>query len=233
MDHDDHNHDDHHGDRNGRDHEPEKRSAAVRAAALVENGMIVGLGTGTTVAYLLPALGRRGLDISCVATSPATESLARAEGLRVVPFEGIGRLDLAIDGADQVDPHGWLIKGGGGAHTREKIVAGAADRFVVIVSSNKMVPRLRPPVPLELMTFGLDALLTSVPGVALRGAPRSPDGGVLADYLGDIDDPNLLSARFCSTPGVVAHGLFPPAMVTLVLVGVGDGVETLEPRRDS
>jgi len=159
MDHDDH------------DYEREKRSAAVTAAALVEDGMTVGLGTGSTVAYLLPALGRRRLDISCVATSPATESLARAEGLRVLPFEGIGRLDLAIDGADQVDPHGWLIKGGGGAHTREKIVAGAADRFAVIVSSNKVVPRLHPPVPLELMAFGVDALLTSLPGVVSAGLP--------------------------------------------------------------
>ncbi len=91
-------------DQDDHDYEGEKRSAAVSAAALVEDGMTVGLGTGSTVAYLLPALGRRGLDISCVATSPATESLARAEGLRVVPFERIGRLDLAIDGADQVDP---------------------------------------------------------------------------------------------------------------------------------
>ncbi len=220
MDHDDH------------DYEREKRSAAVTAAALVEDGMTVGLGTGSTVAYLLPALGGRRLDISCVATSPATESLARAEGLRVVPFEGIGRLDLAIDGADQVDPHGWLIKGGGGAHTREKIVAGAADRFAVIVSSNKVVPRLHPPVPLELMAFGADALLTSLPGVVLRGAPRSPDGGLLADYHGAVEDPEQLSARFCATPGVVAHGLFPPTMVTLVLVGDGDRVETLEPRPD-
>jgi ribose 5-phosphate isomerase A len=219
-------------DQDDHDYEGEKRSAAVSAAALVEDGMTVGLGTGSTVAYLLPALGRRGLDISCVATSPATESLARAEGLRVVPFERIGRLDLAIDGADQVDPRGWLIKGGGGAHTREKIVAGAADRFAVIVSSNKLVPRLHPPVPLELMAFGIDALLTSLPGVVLRGAPPSPDGGLLADYHGAVEDLEQLSARFCSTPGVVAHGLFPPTMVTLVLVGDGDRVETLEPRAD-
>ncbi len=123
----------------------EKRAAAEAAAALVEDGMVVGLGTGSTVAYLLPTLGKRRLDISCVATSPATESLARAEGIRVGPFERIDRLDMAIDGADQVDPTGWLIKGGGGAHTREKIVAAAADRFIVIVSSNKLVPRLSPP----------------------------------------------------------------------------------------
>jgi len=216
-------------DDDGHDPDQEKRSAALHAAALVEDGMVVGLGTGSTVAYLLPALGRRQLNISCVATSPATESLARAEGLRVDPFEGIDRLHMAIDGADQVDPNGWLIKGGGGAHTREKIVAAAADQFVVIVSSNKMVPRLRPPVPLELMAFGLDSVLRTLPGTVLRQAPRSPDGGVLADYHGDVDDPERLSARFGATAGVVGHGLFPPTMVNLVLVGWGDRVEARQP----
>jgi ribose 5-phosphate isomerase A len=210
------------------DLEREKRAAAEAAAELVEDGMLVGLGTGTTVAYLLPALGRRHLDISCVATSPATETLARAEGIRVGPFEGIARLDMAIDGSDQVDPSGWLIKGGGGAHTREKIVAAAADQFVVIVSSNKLVPRLAPPVPLELMVFGLDATLRSLANVVLRQAPGSPDGGVLADYHGEVDDPERLAIMFGATAGIVAHGLFPAAMVSRVLVGRAGQVETLE-----
>ena len=210
------------------DVEQEKRLAAEAAADLVEDGMVVGLGTGTTVAYLLPALGRRHLDISCVATSPATEALARAEGIAVGPFEGISRLDMAIDGADQVDPSGWLVKGGGGAHTREKIVAAAADQFVVIVSSNKLVQRLAPPVPLELLAFGLDATLRSLATAVLRHAPATPDGGVLADYRGGIDDPAQLAAMFGATAGVVEHGLFPPAMVSRVLVGRGDRVETLE-----
>jgi len=209
--------------------EREKQVAAEAAAALVEDGMVVGLGTGSTVAYLLPALGKRRLDISCVATSPATESLARAEGLRVGSFESIERLDLAIDGADQVDPGGWLIKGGGGAHTREKIVAAAADRFIVIVSSNKLVSRLVPPVPLELMAFGLGSVLRSLADVAVRQAPRSPDGGVLADYHGPLDDPVQSAERFGATPGVVAHGLFPPSMVSLVLIGRGEQVDSFEP----
>jgi ribose 5-phosphate isomerase A len=203
----------------------EKRSSALAAAALVESGMFLGLGTGTTVAFLVPALGDRHLDVTSVATSPATQSAARAAGLKVVPFEGIDRLDLAIDGSDQVDPQGWLIKGGGGAHTREKIVAAAADRFVVIVSSNKVVDRLRPPVPLELMAFGLDVVRRVIPGIELRRAPLSPDGGVLADYHGEVDDPERLSALFDATPGVVAHGLFPPTMVSAVLIGRGDQVE--------
>jgi ribose 5-phosphate isomerase A len=213
--------------------EKEKQAAAEGAAALVEDGMLVGLGTGSTVAYLLPALGKRRLDISCVATSPATEALARAEGLRVGPFEHIDRLDMAIDGADQVDPRGWLVKGGGGAHTREKIVAMAADRFIVIVSSNKLVPQLSPPLPLELMAFGLDSILASLPDVAVRPGPNSPDGGVLADYhgagAGTLGDLAQLAARFAATPGVVEHGLFPPSMVSLVVVGRGAGVETFPP----
>jgi len=211
------------------DPESEKRVAATASADLVEDGMLVGLGTGSTVAYLLPALGRRRLDISCVATSPATESLAVKEGLRVGPFDGIDRLTIAIDGADQVDPSGWLIKGGGGAHTREKIVAAAADRFVVIVSSNKLVERLAPPVPLEIMAFGLDSVLRALPGVVLRQAPRTPDGGVLADYHGDVDDPERLAALFGATAGIVGHGLFPPTMVSVVLVGRGKHAESIRP----
>jgi ribose 5-phosphate isomerase A len=206
--------------------ETEKQLAAEAAAAQVASGMVLGLGTGSTVAYLVPALGRRDMDLTCVATSPATETLARSVGLTVVPFTGIDRLDLAIDGADQVDGAGWLIKGGGGAHTREKIVAAAADRFVVIVSSNKMVDRLHPPVPLELMAFGLDAVCRDLPGVELRRqAPLTPDGGVLADYLGPVDDPERLSARFDATVGVVDHGIFPPSMVSSVLVGRGGQVD--------
>ncbi len=203
----------------------EKRAAAVAAAALVEDGMHVGLGTGSTVAELVPALGARRLRITCAATSPATAQLATANGLDVRPFTDVDRLDLAIDGADQVDPAGWLIKGGGGAHTRERIVAAAADRFVVIASSDKPVMRLHPPVPLELLAFGLAATLRELPDAVLRAAPPTPDGGVLADYHGDVGDPALLSARLDAAPGVVAHGLFPPAMVTCVLIARGDEVE--------
>ncbi len=209
----------------GTDHKAEKRAAAETAAALVENGMWVGLGTGTTVAELVPALGVRRLDITCVATSPATEELGAAVGLDVRPFTDVDRLDLAIDGADQVDPVGWLIKGGGGAHTREKIVAAAADRFVVIASSDKPVDRLRPPVPLELLAFGLAATLRALPDAVLRNAPLTPDGGVLADYHGDFDDPARLAAMLDAVPGVVAHGLFPPSLVTSVLIARGNEVE--------
>ena len=209
----------------GADLKAEKRVAAATAAALVESGMVVGLGTGSTVAELVPVLAARRLDITCAATSPATEQQATALGLVVRPFTDVDRLDVALDGADQVDPAGWLVKGGGGAHTRERIVAAAADRFVVIVSSDKPVARLHAPVPLELLAFGLAATLRELPDAVLRDAPLTPDGGVLADYHGEVGDPAALAALLDAAPGVVAHGLFPPSLVSTVLIARGDEVE--------
>lgn len=209
--------------------EREKRAAAEEAARLVEEGMTVGLGTGSTVAFFLPALAAQGLQIRCVATSPQTEQRARDLGLLVESFENFDRLDIAIDGADQVDPAGWLVKGGGAAHTREKIVAAAAERFVVIASSNKLVQTLAPPIPLELLAFGLPATLRALGPVELRDTHRSPDGGVIADYLGPIDDPVELAERLEATPGVVEHGLFPPELVSEILVARGDEIERLRP----
>jgi ribose 5-phosphate isomerase A len=205
--------------------EDEKRRAAEAAAELIEPGMAVGLGTGSTVAHFLPALAARGLDARCVVTSRETENAARELGLALEPFDELDRLDVAVDGADQVAPDGWLVKGGGGAHTREKVVAAAADRFVVIVSSDKLVERLRPPVPLELLPFGLQSTLRAVGDATLRGVGPSPDGGLIADYAGEVDDPTELAARLEAVPGVVSHGLFPPSLVSLVLVGRGEGVE--------
>jgi len=212
--------------------ENEKRLAAEAAAELVEDGMALGLGTGSTVAFLLPALARRRLDLRCVATSVATEQVARQLGLRVEPFSGaraIVRLDLAIDGADQIAPSGWLVKGGGAAHTREKAVATAADRFVVIASSDKLVERLGPPVPLELLEYGLASALDRLGAVRLRDVPRSPDGGVIADYLGEVDDPEALATRLSATVGVVEHGLFPAELVSEILVGRSGSVDRLVP----
>ncbi len=212
----------------------EKQVAAEAAALVVEDGMVVGLGTGSTVAYLLPAIARRGLRITCVATSPATERIATELGISVLPFTGPQaprRFDIAIDGADQVDPAGWLIKGGGGAHTREKAVAAAADRFVVIVSSEKMVAKLTPPVPLELLAYGLVATLERLQPVTLRDAPLSPDGGVIADYHGQFDDPAALAASLAQEVGVIDHGLFPASMVSEVYVGRGETAERVVIRR--
>jgi len=206
----------------------QKRIAAEAAAELVEDEMRVGLGTGSTVAHLLPAIARRGLrGLRCAATSPETERAARELGLHVEPLDALGELDIAIDGADQVDPLCWLIKGGGGAHTREKIVAAAARRFVVIVSAEKPVPELSAPVPLELLAFGIEHTLALLAPARIRDAPLSPDGGVIADYIGAIGDPAELAIRLSGTPGLVGHGLFEPALVSLVLVGEDDGVRSL------
>jgi ribose 5-phosphate isomerase A len=210
------------------DVEREKQAAAEAASGLVEDGMTVGLGTGSTVAFLLPPLAARNLSIRCVATSPATESAASQLGLEVQPFDGFDRLDIAIDGADQVAPDGWLVKGGGGAHVREKIVAAAAERFVVIVDSGKPVEALTPPVPLELSGFGLRATLRALNNAELRDAPASPDGGVLADYAAPFADPGELAAWLAAMPGVVDHGLFAPEMVSDVLVGRGTEAQALE-----
>ena len=210
----------------------EKQAAAEAAAELVEDGMVVGLGTGSTVAFLLSALARRKLSLCCVATSPRTEDAARALGLTVVSFDALNHFDMAIDGADQVAPDGWLVKGGGAAHTREKLVAVSADRFVVIVDSTKPVPALHPPVPLELLAFGLGSTLRRLGPVTLRDVPRSPDGGVIADYTGGFEDPAALARFFESTAGVIEHGLFPPACVTEVLVARSTSIETIRPTPD-
>jgi ribose 5-phosphate isomerase A len=230
----------------------QKRAAAEVAADMVRGGMRVGLGTGSTVAHLLDALAERELPgVRFVATSPASERAARALGLTVEAFAGTDELDLVIDGADQIDPDGWLIKGGGGAHTREKIVAAAGRCFVVIASAEKAVQRLTPPVPLELMEFGVQSTLAALAPARLRARPpegipdtaveqradphpagrpadrvwRSPDGGLIADYFGAVGDPRELSARLSATPGVVEHGLFAPETVSVILIAHENGVE--------
>jgi len=211
--------------------EREKQVAAEAAAELVQNGMTVGLGTGSTVAYLLPALAKRSLSIVCAATSPRTEHAARELGLRIEDVTSIDRFDITIDGADQIAPDGWLIKGGGGAHTREKIVACAAARFVVIADSTKPTPALHPPVPVELLQFGQLATLRLIGDTTVRVATLSPDGGVLADYHAPFDDPAALAARLAATPGVIGHGLFEPELVSEILVGRGTEVERRSHRR--
>jgi ribose 5-phosphate isomerase A len=206
--------------------EQHKQAAARAAAELVVNGQRVGLGTGSTVAHLLPALAARELgDIRCAATSPATALAARTLGLRVFDLDELGALDIAIDGADQIDPRGWLIKGGGAAHTREKIVAAAARRFVVIASAEKAVRRLSAPVPVEILRFGAQTTLGAIAPARLREVPLSPDGNLIADFLGEIGDPAQLAMRLSCTPGVVEHGLFEPRLVSDILIAGDDGVE--------
>lgn len=197
----------------------QKKHAAARAADLVQRGMLVGLGTGSTVQFLLDELARGDRGARYVATSPHTEHEARRRGLDVTTFDGWSSLDLAIDGADQVAPDGWLVKGAGGALTREKIVASAATRFIVIVDESKLVDALHPPVPVELLEFGIEATLTHLAPLRVRDGARSPDGGVLGDYFGAIDSPVALAHWLAGHTGVVEHGLFAPALVDTILVG--------------
>jgi ribose 5-phosphate isomerase A len=210
-----------------------KRIAAEAAAQLVADGMRLGLGTGSTVAHLLPAIAARGLrDLRCVATSPASAAQARELGLPVEEFDtldALDALDLAIDGADQVAPDWWAVKGGGGAHTREKIVAAAAERFVIVVGEEKLVDAIRPPVPVELLRFGVAATLAGLDAEIRPGWPPSPDGGIIADLTGPVTDPAALAARLDAMPGVVDHGLFPPSLITAVIVGSDDGPRRLAP----
>jgi ribose 5-phosphate isomerase A len=191
--------------------------------------MRVGLGTGSTVGFLLRAIARRNpKGIRCVATSRMTENHARALGIQVEKFNRLERLDIAIDGTDQVTEAGWLLKGAGSALLREKVVAAAAEHFVVVGDSSKPVDMLKPPVPLELFAFGLRSTLRRLgSAVELRDEPRSPDGGWIADYRGEVNDPIELATFLEGEPGVAAHGLFPPVMVDEVLIGRGKVVDRL------
>jgi ribose 5-phosphate isomerase A len=124
------------------------------------------------------------------------------------------------------------VKGGGGAHTREKVVAAASERFVVIVSADKLVDALRAPVPLELLEFGLAGTLRRLGPCRLRAGSRSPDGGLIADWLGEVRDPGVLASRLDADPGVVSHGLFPPEMVTDLVIGGANGARLVQRESD-
>ena len=214
--------------------EAQKQAAAQRALELVKPGTIVGLGTGSTVAHFLPALARRNLDVMCVATSVATEDMAHNLGLATQPFDLLERLDLAVDGADQVAPDLWLVKGGGGAHTREKIVAHASRRFVLIADESKLVGRLgRGPVPIEVLPFLWEATSRSIESLGgrpeLRMAPGGPfttDNGnlVLDASFGTVDA--ALGVALHAIPGVIEHGLF-FGMARAAIVGSATGVRVL------
>jgi ribose 5-phosphate isomerase A len=214
------------------DQTAEKQAAGRHAASYVEDGMRVGLGTGTTVHWTIVALGERKADITCVATSVATEQLAREVGLQVVAPADQPELELAIDGADEVDPQLNLVKGGGGAHTREKIVASMAARFVVVVDESKLVGQLgRFGLPFEVLEFGVPLVTRRVAALGARSFTRraepSDNGNPLYDAdLFPIADPPALDRELDSIPGIVEHGIFPAAMVERVIVA-GAGVREL------
>jgi ribose 5-phosphate isomerase A len=221
-----------------------RRAAGEAAVPLVEDGMRVGLGTGSTAHWFILGLAERvraGLRIRAVATSKASAALAVANGIAVEEL-GADGLDIAVDGADSVDPALRLIKGKGGAMVREKIVAGAASRFVVIVDDSKFAARLHGRVPVEVIPFGNARTLqvlqqrTSL-GFALRTAdgtlPATTDNGnLIADSDDvDIDDPAALASAIEAIPGCAGHGLFLD-MADVVLIGHADGsIERLDAHR--
>ncbi len=199
-----------------------KRAAGYHAADMVEDGMVLGLGTGSTVFYMMERLSGRirdGLRVSGVPTSFQTAIIARECGIPLTTLDDNPLLDIAVDGADQVDPSLYLIKGRGAAHTREKCVVSAAFRFVVVVDQAKMVPRLAGIVPVEIIPFALTPAMNQLRG--LGGIPKirngvQKDGPVITDngnYIVDcrfdeIQKPEELEATIDLIPGTVGNGLF-------------------------
>ena len=225
--------------------EAQKRAAGEAAAALVEDGMVVGLGTGSTAAWFVKALGARRLNIICVATSVATAELAVSLGMIVAELGETREIDLTVDGADEIGPGLALIKGAGAAMLREKLVWEASRRSVVIGDAAKVVTVLgtKYPLPIEVVAFGhtitalriCDALSECDIGVAPRlrmkdGQPVRTDGGNLIydAACGRIEEPALLAAALKSVTGVVEHGLFLD-LADQALIGGPAGVTTLEP----
>ncbi len=213
--------------------ESAKERAGRHAAAYVRDGMRVGLGTGSTVYFTIAALGERRPDITCVATSERTRALAADLGLRVVTPDEVLMLDLTIDGADEVDAHFNLIKGGGGAHVREKIVAAMARRFIVVVDEAKLVETLGAfPLPLEVLPFAPAVAAATVRACGAHAVTtrpqRSDNGNLLMDAAFErIADPARLAGRLAAVPGIVEHGLFLSSMVERVVVGSATGVREL------
>lgn len=231
--------------------DPAKLAASRAAVALVEDDMRLGLGTGSTASIMVRVLAERvkneGLTLRCAATSKATAELAESLGLKIETLDQIGWLDMTIDGADEVDPDLNLIKGGGGAHLREKIVAHASDRMVVIADPAKVVDQLGAfHLPLEVIPFGwettrvlvrraLDELDLAERPVLQRerdGAPYLTDEGnyILDLALEAIPDPHALARALAAIPGVVEHGLF-LCTCDLAIIGREDGT-VVELRRE-
>lgn len=197
----------------------DKALAAAAAVAEVRDGMLVGLGTGSTATHAIRALGERvaaGLGVRAVATSRASDALARRLGIAMLDFAEVPRVDLTIDGADAIDARLFAVKGAGGAMLREKVVAAASDRMVVIADGSKRVAAIgaaRVPVPVELLPFARASLLAALgEGATLRmqdGAPYATDNGNwIADCRFALDDPAATAAWLDAIPGVLGHGLF-------------------------
>jgi ribose 5-phosphate isomerase A len=198
-------------------HDDDKRAAAAAAIAEIRPGMLVGLGTGSTAAFAIDALGRLvkgGLSIRAVATSAASERQARTLGIEMLDFADVPVIDLTIDGADQIDTRLFAIKGAGGAMLREKTVAAASKRMVVIADASKRVDLIGgAAVPVEILPFARASVLAALGDAAvLRMAADAPyrtdNGNFIADCALSLDDPHAVAARLAAIPGALGHGLF-------------------------
>lgn len=211
----------------------QRRTAGERAAALVQEGMVIGYGSGRGATAALEALARRGLRVSGVPTSAKTAETCQRLGLPLVSLEDHRQLDLVLDGADEVDPARQLLKGGGGAHVREKLVALASRRRIIVVEEAKLVQRLGTTrgVPVEVLAFGWSSTLLRIqqllPGARRREGPLSDNGGVLVDApLPSGADLRAIDRDLKAIAGVVDHGLFLDLSPT-VIVGGPKGVRVL------
>jgi ribose 5-phosphate isomerase A len=214
-----------------------KRQAALKAVEYVQDGMVIGLGTGSTAKHMIQALGeriRQGLKIRGVPTSQDTADLARSWGIPLIESDNTWTLDLAIDGADQVDPQLCLIKGGGGALLKEKIVAASARQLIIVVDHTKRVPVLGNsfPLPIEVVPFGWGNTARQLEAIAGKAVLRERDGQafrteaghfILDLHVGSITDPADLEARLNQVPGVVETGLF-VGRTSLLIVGTPTGI---------
>ena len=213
--------------------------AGERAAEVIQAGMVVGLGTGSTAYYAIKKLGkfvRAGLKIKAVASSLASEALAREEGIDVVDFSEISVIDVTIDGADEVDLYNNLIKGGGGALLREKILAANSHQFIVVVDTSKLVTTLGQfPLPIEIAPFAHTMTIKVLEEQGCKVKLRDHEGKVFisdnGNYIADcfferITDVMELNDKLLHLPGVVETGLFPNEMVSYILVGEADGTVT-------
>jgi ribose 5-phosphate isomerase A len=224
-----------------------KRAAALKALDCIEAGQIVGLGTGSTAAHFIKGLGERvraGLAVTGVPTSKAAAELARAEGIALKELDEVSGIDVTIDGADEATRDFVLIKGGGAAHVREKIIAAASAKMIAIMDGSKLVDALgRFPLPVEILPFAHRTTMRHLAAAAaelgcrnnhvhLRGGEAHPvlsdNGNLVADLdCGFIPDPAALAVRLSAIPGVVDHGLF-VSLCRMLIVGHADGVTVIE-----
>ncbi len=213
-----------------------KKTAGEKGAEYIRDGMVIGLGTGSTVRYTIEAIANRikyeNLDIIGIPTSNATEKLALSLGIKISSLEEYSEVDLCIDGADEVDSEFNLIKGAGGAHTMEKIVSSASKRFIVVVDKTKMVEKIgKLPVPVEFISFGKRFISNELRRIGgypeLRENFRTDNGNLIFDTKFHINNPSLLEDKINSIPGVIENGVFSKRRPEMIIVGDGNNFRIL------